>query len=162
MPNDDVPVDDLRSILRFEPDTGALRWIDRRLDALSRGSAGFVTSAGYRGINIHRVRYQAHRVAWALHWGAWPVGDIDHINGVKLDNRLCNLRDVPHRTNSENSRVGRRGGLLGTAYHRQSEKWRAIIGTQQGQVTLGYFQTPEEAHAAYLEAKRRLHAGCTI
>ena len=162
MPPSLPTVDRLRGALEYSPESGKLRWLDRRLDAISRGEAGFITSSGYRALNIDGVRYMAHRVAWAISHGHWPIADIDHLNGQKLDNRLCNLRDVPRRVNSENQRNGRRGGLLGTAFHPKSRKWRAIISSGGKKTTIGYFDTAEQAHDAYVAKKRQVHSGCTI
>lgn len=158
----DLTQDRLQEILKYSPESGEFRWVCPRLDALSRQRAGFETSSGYWAINISKIRFFAHRLAWLYVHGKWPDGDIDHLNGDKLDNRLSNLRDVPRRTNSENQREGRRGGLLGTAFHKSSGKWRAVIGVNYTQRTLGYFDTAEQAHEAYKAEKRKVHTGCTI
>jgi hypothetical protein len=153
----------LRELLHYDAETGQLSWLDPRKRALSRhGFAGYVIKGRYRGINIDRSRYFVHRLAWLYVHGEWPAGEIDHINGDPSDNRLANLRDVAHQTNGENQRVGRRGGLLGTAFHKHNGRWRALICVNYKTTTLGYFDTAEEAHARYLQAKREMHAGNTL
>jgi hypothetical protein len=97
--------------------------------------------------------------------GAWPSGDIDHINGQKTDNRIENLRDVTRTINSENRRGSNTNtatGYLGVSVHARSGKYRARIRAKGRLISLGLFLLPEEAHAAYISAKRDLHFGCTI
>ena len=104
---------------------------------------------------MNRKRFYAHRVAWLLHYGEWPDDEIDHINGVKDDNRISNLRNVDRKTNVENRRAVR-------GYHKSVGGYTSYLKHHGRQLYLGYFKTAEEARAAYLKAKRKLHKGCTI
>jgi hypothetical protein len=108
----------------------------------------------------------AHRVAWVHFYGGWPKNVIDHINGDKTDNRIANLRDVPHALNMHNQRAAsahnKRSSLLGAHWHKNGGRWRSNITVAGVTRHLGCFDTEQEAHAAYVEAKRSLHAGCTI
>lgn len=118
---------------------------------------------GYRRVAFDSQKYQAHRVAWLYVHGRWPEFQIDHINGDRGDNRIANLRDVPARVNNENQRKAysnNRCGLLGVFAHQG--KWRSRIQTRGLSLDLGSFETPEQAHAAYLKAKRSQHEGCTL
>ena len=95
--------------------------------------------------------------------GSWPIGEIDHVNGDRGDNRIANLRDVDHKTNSQNERRARAintSGFLGVS--KQGNKWQASIRHGGKQLYLGLFAAKEEAHSAYLAAKRLLHAGNTL
>lgn len=105
-----------------------------------------------------------HRVAWLIVHGAWPVGLIDHINGEKVDNRLANLREADKAINAQN----RRGpaatstvGFLGVS-RQKNGRFQARIGVGGKNVALGTFDTAEEAHAAHIAGKRRLHRGCML
>jgi hypothetical protein len=103
-------------------------------------------------------------LAWLYVHGRWPLDDVDHINCVKNDNRIGNLRDVPNEINAQNVRHARKAqGPLGCTFDKKAGKWMAQIKLR-GNVCkyLGYFDDPGDAHAAYLEAKRKLHDGCTI
>jgi HNH endonuclease/AP2 domain len=103
-------------------------------------------------------------VAWLIVYGAWPSKNIDHINGVKTDNRIANLRDVSQSINGENRAAPRkstRSGFLGVTKDKDG-KFRAQISVGGKNTHLGVFAVAEEAFAAYLSAKRRLHVGCTI
>lgn len=151
-----------RQLLRYEPETGRLIWTRGKKGARDDAiHAGCIAHSGYRRIKIDRVDYQAHRIAWLIHTGEWPKYDIDHINGIRDDNRIENLRDITRRHNSENQRVGRTG-LLGTSYCAGSGRWLATIGVEGRKINLGYWETERDAHVAYKTAKRLLHKGCTI
>jgi hypothetical protein len=102
----------------------------------------------------------AHRVAWFLMTGAWPVGQIDHIDGNPHNNKWDNLRDVTPSGNQQNKRRGVLGNLLGTRKKRNS--YQAMISVGGYQYTIGTFKTQQEAHEAYLVCKRVVHPTCTI
>jgi hypothetical protein len=119
---------------------------------------------GYIVASINHLPVPAHRIAWVLTHGELPEV-IDHINGVRDDNRLCNLRNTSQRVNMQNQRKAssyNKTGFLGVTYNKQTGRYRAQIGNNGKIIHLGAFDTPESAHAAYLQAKRQLHEGCTI
>jgi hypothetical protein len=118
---------------------------------------------GYQLVCVDGHKYPAHRLAWLIAHGVWPDGQIDHINGNRADNRLENLRDVPRAINAQNQRRAPKNsasGFLGVSRH--NNRWRARITIDKRTVRLGTFDTPHQAYAAYLSAKRQLHDGCTI
>lgn len=162
----------VRELLDYCPETGALTWRPR---AGSPGNfngkfagkdAVHLESRGYVVLHMTAVgTYLAHRIAWLHAHGEWPAGQIDHINGIRHDNRLCNLRDVPPETNSENrtrANRNRSSRLPLGVYRGNGGKFVAQIRSRGEIRYLGRFSTPEEAHEAFLKAKRALHAGCTI
>lgn len=162
----------LREVLAYEPDTGQFTWISRTVPAgthggkrLPIGSVAGNTSDGYCRIKIDGSHYKAHRLAWLYVHGRWPSRHIDHINGVKTDNRICNLREASDRLNSQNIRLPHNDSesqLLGVRWIERLNLWGSRICHEGRIIWLGNHRTPEAAHAAYLEAKRRLHEGCTI
>jgi hypothetical protein len=114
-------------------------------------------------ISVDRHKILVHRLAWMYVYGKWPRNDIDHINGNPLDNRIENLRDVTELGNNQNLRRPKKGnisGFLGVAPNHS--RWLAKITVSGKQIYLGTYNTPEEAHQAYLAAKRVLHSTCTI
>jgi len=125
--------------------------------------AGYVGNDGYVRIRASGTRFLAHRLAWFYVHGTWPVGEIDHINGDRSDNRIANLRDVSRLTNRQNMRraqADNRSGLLGVSL--ANNRCKASIRSGGKNHHLGYFSSPEAAHAAYVAAKRQRHDGCTI
>lgn len=153
----------LRDLYHYNPETGIFTRRIRRGGYLAGGMAGSHKKKGYLSIAYLGKEYPAHRVAWLYVYGKWPNGFIDHKNGIKSDNRIENLREANSKLNNENRRTAStksRTGLLG-AYPFKN-RFVAFIGTNGKNKNLGYFDTAEEAHEAYLKAKRKIHEGCTI
>lgn len=122
--------------------------------------AGTLDRHGYRQICIGYKLVKAHRIAWFLYYGEWPKNCIDHVNGIKTDNRIVNLRDVNHRWNNQNLHAARDGSasrFLGVSL--DGMRWRAQIRVNGKNRNLGRFNTEQEAYAAYISAKRKLHDG---
>lgn len=165
-----LTVDRLRALLDYDPDSGIFT---RRIRTASRHKVGdradfLIASgvmAGYLRVSIDYERHLAHRLAWMHVHGSWPTNEIDHIDGNRGNNRIANLRDVTRTTNKENMRAARKDnqcGLLGVHWHAPTDQWRASIQVHGRAQHIGLFHTPEAAHLAYVETKRRLHEGCTI
>ena len=155
----------LRESLAYDAETGHLTWrLPPRRGVPSGSIAGCKHNQGYLTIGIGGKRFFCHRVAWFIAHGAWPTAVIDHINGDRVDNRIENLRDVPQRTNCENLRRAKSKNKLGVLGVAQAGKncfaARIVVSGQFHH--LGCFGTKEDAGAAYLAAKRKLHAGCSI
>ncbi len=163
-----LTVEEARSRLHYDPLTGRLTWKKCRNTKRIGCEARALDAAGYVQVNIAGTLVKGHRLAWFIHFGVWPSGAIDHINGVRNDNRIANLREVDHKTNCQNVRLGSMRnlstGFLGVHKNtsNKTKPYRAKIMTDGRQIHLGGYATPEEAHAAYVEAKRKLHHGCTI
>ena len=162
---DSISLEFLREILHYDISTGVFTWKVRRGFAQVGMLAGTPDKNGYIAIRINRHSFQSHRLAWFYVRGIWPVGQIDHIDGCKTNNSLDNLRDVTGTENSENLRSATArnlSGVLGVSRNPRGKPWRAQIKVNRKSIFLGMFNTKEEAHEAYLAAKRKLHAGCTL
>lgn len=164
--HDAVSAELVREILAYDKETGDLRWAKKRPHTKHQVGdiAGSYTQTGYRQVWIGKHNYQAHKLIWLHVYGRWPEGVIDHINGVRDDNRIANLRDVDYQTNNQNVRHPHADGavpFLGVDSDRPGQ-YRAKIVVNGKPKYLGRFKTPEEAHRVYLDAKRQLHAGCAI
>ena len=119
----------------------------------------------YVSITVDAGRYRAHRLAWLYHYGSFPNGEIDHIDGNKSNNSIENLRDVSHAENMQNIKsVTRKNkdGLMGATLYKRTNRWQALIRVNGKQKHIGYFKTAIEAHQAYIKVKRELHPFGTI
>lgn len=152
-----LTVDRLRSLVNYDADSGKFTRPD--------GSPVSESLAGHYGrlqIYIDGRMFYASRVAFACHHGQWPDGQVDHINGDYTDNRATNLRDVTNAQNAQNRRRAKRNnstGFLGVSIdsRQKNRPYRARIMIDDRMVSLGYYPTAEEAHDAYIAAKRDMH-----
>lgn len=150
----------VRELLSYDPETGVFRWRQDRGRFGNRAKAGDIAGTyGQRGvwrICLDWKVHLGHRLAWLYMTGEWPVGGIDHINGNPSDNRWSNLRPANQSQNNANARMRADNtvGLKGVSRHRG--KYRASIVRGGRQKFLGYFATPEEAHAAYAAAAKAI------
>lgn len=156
---------ELRHVLQYNEIDGIFTWIDSRGGAVKTGDrAGRKRKDGYVDFRIFGKRILAHRAAWVYVHGEIPAKlFIDHINGVRDDNRICNLRLVSRAQNNQNRRKANCNSqtkLLGVTPLRG--KFQATICYAGLQHYLGLFFTEKEAHCAYLNAKRKYHKGCLI
>ena len=154
----------LRELFDYDPETGVFVWRVRPNGRVPAGSiAHHIDNAGYNRIGLDRRLHAAHRLAWVYMTGSHPLGQIDHINGIRHDNRWVNLRDVSKTRNIQNQRVAHsqnNTGYLGVSP--KNNKWQASIRVLNKQHYLGVFATPALAHQAYVEAKRIFHPTCSI
>lgn len=170
MAKNDLTAERVRELLNYDPETGVFqRRVNSRRRPDSLVDIGFKTKNGYRAMGVEKHSYTAHRLAWLYQYGSWPNGPIDHINGDRLDNRICNLRDATNALNAQNRRLpssNKKNGLpLGVcckANRKLAKPFFASITISNTKTHLGYFETPEAAHLAYVIAKREIHKGCTI
>lgn len=154
----------LREVIHYNQRTGIFTWrwysLGRRLNLI----AGNIHENRIR-IGVDNRSYRAHRLAWLYVTGKWPVDQIDHKDGNGLNNKFKNLREATNKMNLQNLRRAHkdnRVGLLGVWREKGQNKFRAGITVNGKLKHLGRFNAPEEAHAAYVKAKRQLHEGCTI
>lgn len=137
--------------ISYDKDSGGFVWKKSPSSFVKAGSpAGCLDPQGYRYIGLNGHHYLAHRVAWFLTYGEWPKDQIDHINGNKSDNRICNLRDVGQIDNGRNQKmpVTNTSGVVGIVWLSKRQKWAARIKVNRVQKTIGIFNTLFDAVAA--------------
>jgi len=159
----DLTGETLQGLLDYDPDTGIFWWRVQLSNRVKVGAAaGTFDREGYVVIMINSTHFRAHRLAWLYTHGTWPEQQIDHINGDKADNRIRNLRDVSRTMNMQNQTKPPKNnisGYLGVSWRKDKKRWEARIMFNGRKQHLGYFSNPENANAAYLAAKLRLHPG---
>jgi len=152
----EISIDGLRELYAYDAASGAITRKVRTGNTTHVGEAvGTLHSGGYIRIRIGGragYLYYAHRVAWAITHGYWPQFDIDHINGVRTDNRLANLREATRQQNLANAKAypNTVSGYKGVNFHAKTKKWVASIRVRGERFHLGLFSTPKEAHEAYM------------
>lgn len=159
-PADLIQHERLLALMRYEPDVGEFFWLVKRNcygGAVQPGMRvkGCVDRHGYKLIGLEGRYYQASRLAWFYVHGKWPNGEVDHRDRDTLNNRIENLRIAEVRAlQRANQKVRRdsKSGLKGVSWSRRRQKWRARCKKRE----IGLFDTPEEAHAAYVAEAQRL------
>jgi HNH endonuclease len=158
----EVDIDYLRQRLRYEPEAGKLYWLDyedmpKRWRTRWAGKEALAAhnGQGYKTGRIGGTQFLAHRVAWALWCGKWPDEQIDHINGVRCDNRITNLRAVTPQENQRNRKkqANNTSGVCGVNWNSGVGKWQARVKVDRISRHLGYFDTLEEATVVRKEAE---------
>lgn len=151
----------LKTLLNYDPDTGIFTW----LVSSGRSKAGAVAGSlnhgdGYWQIHINNKRYKNHRLAWLYVHGTFPSDQLDHINRVRTDNRLCNLRMSTQSENMQNISIRKdnTSGHAGVSWRKDAQKWHARISLNYKRIDLGYFTDLAEAIAARKAAEPKYHA----
>lgn len=155
----------LHTAVRYDENTGEFRRILINTAGIYKDKpTGKVRTNGYVTVVVFGKAYGAHRLAWFYTHGKWPEHTLDHIDGDKTNNRISNLREATSAENSQNRKRGSKGsasGLIGVT-PAPFDKWMARICIGGKTKYLGHHLTPEDAHAAYLTAKRQYHPFGTI
>ena len=143
----------VRELLDYDPDTGVFRW---RVDkgAVKAGDvAGSPSMHGYWKIKIDGTLFLAHRLAWLYVHGGFP-SVIDHRDRDGRNNKIANLRIATNTQNQANrlAQKNNKCGFKGVFWLERLHKWQAQIYKGRRQIYIGVFDTPEDAHAAYMRA----------
>lgn len=160
--------DKIRRLLDYNPVTGEFTWLKKSGDerytrawnSRFAGKPAGRTKAGGHGyleIAIENKLYRAHRLAWLYMTGEWPIDQIDHINCNKTDNRFANLREASAFQNACNVKSSNKSGLKGVTFNKNAKKYTSQICVYRKRISLGYFNSAEEAHQAYAQAAQKLH-----
>lgn len=151
----------LQSLLDYNPSTGVFTWKVKGSTRSPAGStAGTKNTLGYVVFKIAGTLFYAHRLAWVYVTGEWPTKGIDHKNGIRSDNRFSNLREADQSQNNENRAMDwskDKSLPFGVGRCKKSGKFRARIVKNKKAFELGYYESPEAAHQAYVEAKKVIH-----
>jgi hypothetical protein len=151
----------LKELLDYDPMTGVFRWrVGHPRKRMKVGDiAGCQHPTGTYVIGIERRFYQAHRLAWLWMLGEWPSGQVDHRDRDRGNNCWENLRLATASQNRANAKVNSNSltGLKGVHYYAKYKKYGARIKKNGKKKWLGWYDTPEEAHACYWQEAQKLH-----
>ncbi len=149
------PVEYLRELFDYNPATGEIHWHIVKGLVVAGALAGCIDNIGYRVIRINGSNFKAHRGVFALYYGRSPTDELDHVNGVRDDNRICNLRECSTSQNNANRTLcNNSAGLKGVSICR--EGYGARIHYNGKRHWLGRFDTADAVHVAYCAAARTL------
>lgn len=153
-----ITSEELKEILHYDKNTGVFTWKKSKCHLIKPGDIAGTFMKGYVRISIGSKIYLAHRLAWLYVHGVWPENQIDHKNNIRHDNRIINLRPVSNSGNQQNLKKARKhssSGVLGVSVVKNG--FVARIRTSEGKKHLGTFRKIEDAEAAYIEEKRKIH-----
>ncbi len=137
----------LKELLHYDPETGDFIWLEYLSSRSNIGHEAGCIKHGYRYIGINNVQYSAHRLVFLYLYGKFPPYQVDHINGIKDDNKRINLRRVDQSENLKNAAISKNNtsGFVGVCWHKRAKKWRAVIYSCGKNITLGAFDNVEDA-----------------
>jgi hypothetical protein len=139
---------DIKQYLSYDPETGLMMWI-KKSNRACKINTPFTKKddKGYIRIKFKYKNYRVHQLGWFFVYGYWPEKELDHINGIRDDNRISNLREVTHRQNSRNRPEHRRGHDVGIKFIKESKKnpWMAYSRVNKKQIYLGVYPTKQKA-----------------
>lgn len=153
-----VTADQVREFINYDPETGIFTWKKKPNRKIRIGDiAGFVNGLGYSRIHVLGKTYQGHRLAWLIMTGDFPKYGIDHINGIRDDNRWINLRDVPQVDNGRNQKrkSTNTSGITGVSWWEKRKKWQAYIKVDGIRIHLGLFSDFDTAASVRKSAEQK-------
>lgn len=153
----ELTAEKLRELLHYDKESGIFTWKVRTSSSVKVGDvAGRQNGDGYRLISVQSRDYLAHRLAWLYVHNSWPKDQLDHINRIRTDNRMANLREVTNKQNQQNRSKSSHNtsGHPGVSWHKQRSKWQATITHNYKLIHLGYFENLEDAVAARKAAEK--------
>lgn len=154
-----VTLEEVNSLLEYNPDTGLFKWKPGLGNKSKLKVAGSRDMSRPIAIEIYGVKYFAHRLAWLIVNGKWPDKAIDHINGICTDNRICNLREATIAENNMNCKISARNtsGVKGIYWNKAFKKWHGRLRVDGKNIHIGLFDDLEFADLAMSEARIKFH-----
>ncbi|ECV1080054.1 hypothetical protein EBL29_21240 [Salmonella enterica subsp. enterica serovar Cerro] len=155
----EIPIEEIKEFISYDELTGEMKWI-KSGRGITKGSpvAKAKLRNGYMKVNFKMKSYLAHRVAYSFIHGPIPDGmEIDHINGIKDDNRISNLRLATRMQNSMNVAINHRNtsGVKGVAWDAGRSRWIASVSANGETFNIGRFKSIHAAERAVINARNK-------
>ena len=152
-----LTLEKLKQSISYDRETGEMKWISRRSGiAVGQKAGSYDKSTGYMKVKFDGVHYKVHRLVWFYEYGEMPTDCIDHINQIKTDNRIVNLRLATKKQNKENNPIyaNNTSGYRGVRWNKQCKKWQVNVGHNKKQLYFGLYDDLMEA-VKVAESKRQ-------
>lgn len=156
MKKEKLTQEDVRFLFNYDPDTGIITWKNTECKSVRIGDVvGAKHKYGYLLVYAYGKNYPAHRIIWLYVHGNFPEKEIDHINHIRDDNRICNLRSVTSSENSRNQTISSRNttGVTGVSFNKSKNKYQSQIRYRKKDIWLGTFDNIEEAKQSRKQAE---------
>lgn len=165
-----ISPEEIKRLISYDPKSGLLRWRPRQQsDFASMSSfkawntqfagreAGSISKTGYVVVSLSGQKMLGHRIAWVIHHGRWPDALMDHVNGLRADNRINNLREATPAQNAQNQRrhKSNKSGVCGVTWHKKTKRWQVRIGSANKSLHVGYFSDLQSAKDARKFAEKQ-------
>ena len=162
------PLEILNQLFRCESEIGLLFWKQNNIlhptpmKKFNDKEAGSKCSNGYKKVKFLGKYYLVHRIVWKITYGKDPQY-IDHINGIRDDNRISNLRSVGYSENNKNKKIGKnnKSGITGVSFDKQANKWKVSMGANKKKLHIGYFSNLSDAIIARKAAEKEYNFSTT-
>lgn len=155
----DLTAERLRELLAYDPETGIFTRRIAAGGAIAGTKAGTLDSHGYVQIKINSTLHLAHRLAWLYVHGLWPENHLDHRDRIPSHNWIKNLRPATYEENQQNASIRKdnTSGYVGVSFFKRTNRWRVQIQVKGKKISVGYYQSIEDAIAARAKAKAEFH-----
>lgn len=159
-PKTHLSIETLNEWIHYNSKTGNFTWKKSPHHLVKMGDmAGTYEKRGYRVLQVRKKIIKAHRAAWAITYGYFPIGEIDHIDNNPSNNRIGNLREVDRSKNQMNAKTPKNNtsGVKGVHYCNPKRKWIASISIDKKKICIGHFASIEEAIKARKQKEKDIH-----
>ena len=155
----------VNSLLFWDRENGRFYWkvVPNKKQKLQDKEAGHLSTEGYWVIKINKRQYKRGRLCFFMEHGRFPVDCIDHKNGIKDDDRICNLREATITQNSWNHATRKKKTDLPMGVRLLANgKFGARIAHNKNKISLGAYKTIEQAEYVYKQKRRELYGEFAI
>lgn len=148
----------LKELFDYSPDGGFIRKVVlNRRSKVGEYVYGFSDRLGYKYASVDSKTYPMHRLIWA--WHGHEESELDHVNRIRSDNRIENLRPASRCQNMWNKgkQSNNTSGVKGVCWKKDKDAWSVRLGVEGRRLHIGYFKEIELAELVAIEARAKYH-----